>query len=89
MIVAHDIIYYFCKMISDNKVLRIAILDMYEGKENQGMRCLREIISLYAINNDLEIELKEFEVRLKNEVPDVYGFDDYIKSCWRPKQFFF
>lgn len=62
-----------------NKAVRVAILDMYEGFENQGMRCLREIINQYAEINNLEIETDEFDVRLKCEVPDV-SYDIYISS---------
>src|SRR5438045_6848955 len=63
----------------DKKAVRIAILDMYEGHENQGMRCLRQIIKEFKENYNLEIELEEFNVRLKNEVPDT-SFDIYISS---------
>jgi GMP synthase-like glutamine amidotransferase len=62
-----------------SKPLRIAILDMYEGYENQGMRCLREIISDFGNSHQLEIELDEFDVRLKKETPDL-SYDIYISS---------
>jgi GMP synthase-like glutamine amidotransferase len=58
---------------------RIAILDMYEGFENQGMRCLREIIIEFGKTHQLQIELDEFEVRLKKETPDL-GYDIYIST---------
>jgi hypothetical protein len=29
-------------------MIRIAILDLYEGQPNQGMRCLREIINQWS-----------------------------------------
>jgi len=64
--------------IHDMKV-RIAILDLYEGAANQGMRCLREIISEWSTKNNYEVELCEFDVRQKNEVPDL-SFDIYISS---------
>ena len=56
---------------------RIAILDLYEGHENQGMRCLRQIIKDWSGFQGITTEVKEFDVRLKNEVPDL-GFDIYI-----------
>lgn len=65
--------------IDSNKAVKVAILDMYEGFENQGMRCLREIINQYADINNLEVEIDEFDVRLKCEVPDV-SYDIYISS---------
>jgi homoserine O-succinyltransferase len=64
--------------IYDMKV-RIAILDLYEGVANQGMRCLREIIREWSIKNNYEVELCEFDVRQKNEMPDL-SFDIYISS---------
>jgi homoserine O-succinyltransferase/O-acetyltransferase len=30
------------------KKIKIAILDLYEGEPNEGMRCLHEIIRQYA-----------------------------------------
>ncbi len=47
--------------------LKIAILDLYEGHPNQGMRCIREIINQYGESNHLQISWDEFDVRLKNE----------------------
>jgi Asp-tRNA(Asn)/Glu-tRNA(Gln) amidotransferase C subunit len=64
---------------NDKKIVRIAILDMYEGYENQGMRCLREIINQFGEINNLDVEWDEFDVRLKNEIPDI-NYDIYISS---------
>lgn len=55
------------------------MLDLYEGHENQGMRCLRSLIYEYGQAHQIDIELKEFDVRLKLEVPDL-SFDLYISS---------
>jgi homoserine O-succinyltransferase len=66
-------------MISPNTSIRIAILDLYEGVANQGMRCLREIIGHYALEHQLNIQITEFDVRLKQEIPDL-DFDVYISS---------
>lgn len=65
--------------LSNKKILKIAILDMYEGYENQGMRCLREIIHHFGKINNLEIVLDEYDVRLKHAVPDT-NYDIYISS---------
>ena len=62
-----------------NKVVRVAILDMYEGFENQGMRCLREILNQYGENNSFDLEWDEFDVRLKNETPDT-SYDIYLST---------
>ncbi len=64
---------------SEKKKIRIAILDLYEGVENQGMRCIREIINQFGDINHLNIELQEFDVRLENKVPDL-SFDIYIST---------
>ncbi len=59
--------------------IRIAILDLYEGHENQGMRCLREIINQWSEVNELDILCDEFDVRGKNEAPDL-SYDIFISS---------
>jgi GMP synthase-like glutamine amidotransferase len=64
---------------TDNRQIRIAILDLYEGQPNQGMRCIREIIQNWASSNELNIVKDEFDVRLKNELPDT-SYDIYISS---------
>lgn len=64
---------------TENKSIRIAVLDMYEGYANQGMRCIREILNQFGENNNLDLTWDEFDVRLKNEVPDL-SYDIYISS---------
>ena len=59
--------------------VRIAILDLYEGFPNQGMRCIREIVHQWGKSNHYEVEYHEFDVRLKNEIPDL-SYDIYISS---------
>lgn len=65
--------------LNEKQSIRIAILDLYEGQENQGMRGLREIIKQFGKINDLHIISKEFDLRLKNELPDT-SYDIYISS---------
>jgi GMP synthase-like glutamine amidotransferase len=60
-------------------MVRIAILDLNEGHPNQGMRCIREIISQWSEFYNIETAFEEFEVRLKNEVPDL-SYDIFISS---------
>jgi homoserine O-succinyltransferase/O-acetyltransferase len=62
-----------------NKMVKVAILDLYEGVENQGMRCIREILNLYAAENKLDLHWDEFEVRIQKKVPDL-SYDLYISS---------
>jgi homoserine O-succinyltransferase len=64
---------------NNKKTLRIAILDLYEGQKNQGMRCLREIINQFGEINNINIELKEYDVRQNLEVPDT-SYDVYLSS---------
>lgn len=59
----------------ENKKIRLALLDMNNGHPNQGMRCLRKIISGYS---DV-LDWHEFDVRQKNEIPDL-NYDIYISS---------
>ena len=63
----------------ENATLKVAILDLYEGVANQGMRCLREILNQFAEYNNLDLHKDEFEVRLNQEVPDT-SYDIYISS---------
>jgi len=66
-------------MNKGGKTIRVAILDLYEGQDNQGMRCIREIINQYGESNNLDLEWDEFEVRLQKQVPDL-SYDIYISS---------
>ena len=62
-----------------NKKVRIAILDMYEGVANEGMRCIRQILKHYAKEKNINLVAHEFEVRLKKEIPD-NTYDVYIST---------
>jgi len=63
----------------EKKPIKVAILDMYEGYENQGMRCIREIINQFGELNNLDITWDEFDVRLKNEMPD-NSYNIYVST---------
>ena len=47
------------------KRINIAILDLYEGVANQGMRCIREILNAFGEANQLDPHWDEFDVRQK------------------------
>jgi homoserine O-succinyltransferase/O-acetyltransferase len=64
---------------SSSSNIKIALLDLYQGHENQGMRCIRDIIAKWSKTNEIEVELVEFDVRQKNETPNL-DFDFYISS---------
>ncbi|MBA2745449.1 MAG: GMP synthase [Flavisolibacter sp.] len=59
--------------------MKIAILDLYEGQANQGMRCIRQIIKSWSEKGANTVICDEFDVRVKNEVPDL-SYDVYISS---------
>ena len=58
------------------KKINLAILDMYDGEPNQGMRCIHDILSRFSE----EISYREFDVRGKAEIPDIRNFDLFISS---------
>jgi GMP synthase-like glutamine amidotransferase len=64
---------------TEKKSIRVAILDMNEGHANQGMRCIREIVNQFGEKNHIDLSWDQFEVRLKNEIPDL-SYDVYISS---------
>jgi len=55
--------------------LKLAILDMNNDEPNQGLRCIKEIVSTF--NDDIDFQI--FNVRAKLEIPDT-SFDIYISS---------
>jgi len=68
----------FVAMETDKR-LKVAILDLYEGHPNEGMRCLRNILQEFGEDNNIQVECDEFEVRLRGEVPDM-TYDIFISS---------
>lgn len=62
-----------------SQLIRIAILDLYEGVPNQGMRCLHEILELFAQSEGVSLYHETFDVRLQKEIPDM-SFDIFISS---------
>jgi len=64
---------------TENRIIRIAILDLYEGAENQGMRCIREIINQWGEVHNLDVLFQEFDVRSKIEIPNL-SYDIFIST---------
>jgi len=60
-------------------MVRVAILDLYEGQANQGMRCIRELLTGYGQTHGIDLLYDEYEVRLQKQVPDL-SYDIYISS---------
>jgi len=61
------------------KTIQVALLDLYEGQANEGMRCIRDILRQYVKKHGIKLVCTEFDVRQKNELPDL-SFDLYISS---------
>ena len=59
--------------------LKLAILDMYAGVANEGMRCIRQLIDRTQLTLAQEFEVKVFNVRTANQLPDL-SFDIYIST---------
>ena len=62
-----------------NKTIRIALLDLYEGVANEGMRCLRALMQEWSMLHQIPIFVEEFDVRLQQQLPGL-NFDVYISS---------
>lgn len=65
--------------INERDVLRIAILDLYNGEANEGIRCIHELIHQFSLETELEIITETFPIRYSEDVPDL-TFDIYISS---------
>lgn len=59
--------------------IKVAILDMYDGYPNQGMKGIQDILNKYRINNNVDLTYQVFDIRGRNEVPDT-SFDIYIST---------
>ena len=53
------------------KKIKIAILDLYDGQQNEGMRCIREMLVRMNTDYNQALEWEEFEVRCKQELPSL------------------
>ncbi|MEL6275880.1 MAG: GMP synthase [Bacteroidota bacterium] len=56
--------------------LQLAILDLYNGIPNQGMRCIKDIVEAFSD----EVEYQIFDVRGAREIPSLDQFDIFISS---------
>jgi GMP synthase-like glutamine amidotransferase len=59
--------------------VKVAIIDLYAGMPNQGMRGFQEILDKYKAQHNLNLSYQIFDTRGNNELPDT-GFDIYICS---------
>lgn len=62
-----------------NEGIKIAILDMYNGYANEGMRCIKTIAGRFLAQEGIEGHYDIFDVRQKNQIPDL-SYDIYIST---------
>jgi GMP synthase-like glutamine amidotransferase len=60
--------------------IRIATIDLYNNEPNEGMRCIRDIVTeISAKHSQLDILYNVFETRYKGNTPDL-SYDIFISS---------
>ncbi|MCH7397142.1 GMP synthase [Belliella sp. DSM 107340] len=57
-------------------MINVAILDMYDGEPNQGMRCIKDIIGRF----EQDLVFTVYDVRGKAELPKLEDHDLYIST---------
>ena len=62
------------------KDIRIALLDMNNNHVNQGFRNIKEISETFQQNSEENVVIKTFDVRFKDEMPEIGDFDIFISS---------
>ncbi|MGG5207844.1 type 1 glutamine amidotransferase [Chryseobacterium sp. MIQD13] len=60
--------------------IRIALIDMNNNHVNQGLRNIKEISEAFQQNSEENVTIETFDVRFKNEMPDINDFDIFISS---------
>src|ERR1700761_7453782 len=64
---------------NENLKIKVAVLDLYNGIENEGMRGIREILERYKVKHSLDLTYDIFEVRRNCEMAG-NDYDIYISS---------
>ncbi|RLJ32814.1 GMP synthase-like glutamine amidotransferase [Chryseobacterium sp. 7] len=62
------------------KDIRIALLDMNNNHVNQGFRNIKEISEAFQQSSEENVMIKTFDVRFKDEMPEIEDFDIFISS---------
>ncbi|ROH99952.1 type 1 glutamine amidotransferase [Chryseobacterium daecheongense] len=62
------------------KDIRMALLDLNNNHVNQGFRNIREISEAFQQSSEENVSIQTFDVRYKNEMPNVEDFDIFISS---------
>ncbi len=63
----------------EKNTFSIAILDMYNGIENQGMRCILELLNQFSEIEAIDFKIDIFDIRKTATVPDL-NYDFYIST---------
>jgi GMP synthase-like glutamine amidotransferase len=66
--------------LTDKPEIKVAILDLYDGIPNEGMRGFQDILKRYRAKHQLNLNFEIFDVRKKCQVPEYNDFDIYIVS---------
>jgi homoserine O-succinyltransferase len=72
-----------CPFISKlvmNQELRLAIIDLYDGYPNEGMRCIKMLADQFFSSLSMPAGYQIFDLRGKEEVPAITDFDVFISS---------
>lgn len=60
--------------------VRIALLDMNNNHVNQGFKNIKEISEAFKQQSEENISIEVFDIRFKNEIPNIEDFDIFISS---------
>ncbi len=66
--------------MTEKSEIKVAILDLYDGIANEGMRGFQDILKKYKAKHQLNLSFEIFDVRAKCEAPNPNDFDIYISS---------
>lgn len=66
-------------MTTDKQLIKIAIIDLYAGLANQGMRGFQDILNRYKAKHNLNLQYQVFDTRGSNQLPGT-DWDIYICS---------
>ena len=63
----------------NKKVVKVAVIDLYAGTVNQGMRGIRTILKIFQEKYQIQFQVDEFELRNQLQIPDL-SYDIYLSS---------
>ena len=72
------------KTQTSTRPIRVALIDLYNGEPNQGIRAITELVENYSFRGrdqepPIQLQLDRFETRLRGDIPDL-SYDVYISS---------